>query len=172
MDPITVAMGLAQFAPAIIKWITGSDKAEDAAAKVVDIAKIVTGKDSPEDALNTMALDPAAQMQFRLAVMQNESEMDRLYLADTQNARERDIKLAQAGITNVRANVLAAIALGLVIVCLFIVVLESDLNEYAKGTLSLILGRALGWVEQLFSFEYGTTRTSKTKDDTISRLSK
>ncbi len=42
MDPISIAFGLAQFAPQIIKWITGSDKAADAAEKVVDIAEAVT----------------------------------------------------------------------------------------------------------------------------------
>lgn len=41
----------------------------------------------------------------------------------------------------------------------------------AKGAVTLILGRALGWVEQVFSFEFGTTRQSRVKDETISRSS-
>jgi hypothetical protein len=39
MDPITIGMALAQFAPSLIKIFTGSDKAADVAGKVVDIAK-------------------------------------------------------------------------------------------------------------------------------------
>ena len=34
MDIVTVAMGLAQFAPAVIRWITGSKNAEKVAAEV------------------------------------------------------------------------------------------------------------------------------------------
>ena len=82
----------------------------------------------------------------------------------------RDIELAKAGIVNHRANVMAAGALLLVLLCLAVVIWSSDANEFAKVTISLILGRALGWVDQLFSFEFGTTRASKTKDDTINRL--
>ena len=40
MDPITIAMGLAQFAPQIVKWISGSDKAAEAAATVVGTQKV------------------------------------------------------------------------------------------------------------------------------------
>jgi hypothetical protein len=45
----------------------------------------------------------------------------------------------------------------------------SDLNEYAKGIITLFVGRALGWIEQVFSFEFGTTRSSKQKDATIEK---
>ena len=34
MDPITIAMGLAQFAPQLVKWITGSDNAAAGAQKL------------------------------------------------------------------------------------------------------------------------------------------
>lgn len=55
--------------------------------------------------------------------------------------------------------------------CLAHAAWDSTMNEYAKGIITLILGRALGWVEQIFSFEFGTTRASKAKDDTINKLS-
>ncbi|QYF95594.1 hypothetical protein KY495_10835 [Massilia sp. PAMC28688] len=45
------------------------------------------------------------------------------------------------------------------------------MDDFAKATITLILGRSLGWIEQIFSFEFGTTRGSKSKDETISRLS-
>jgi hypothetical protein len=169
MNPILI--GLAQFAPAIIKWATGSDKAEEVASKVIDVAKTVTARDTPDAALAAIQADPALAIEFRKAVMANELEYDRMYLVDVQSARQRDINLAAAGMRNYRANVLAGMAILLVIVCLIVVVWMSDLNEYAKGTITLICGRALGWVEQIFSFEFGTTRSSKAKDDTISKLS-
>ena len=42
MDPITIAMGLSQFVPSIIKWISGSDKAADAATAPVDVVVDMT----------------------------------------------------------------------------------------------------------------------------------
>lgn len=63
------------------------------------------------------------------------------------------------------------VALLLVIVCLLIVVWNSNADDFAKATISLILDQSLGWVEQIFSFEFGANRDSKKKDDTINKLS-
>jgi hypothetical protein len=95
-----------------------------------------------------------------------------MYLADTQDARARDVHLTEAGHVNNRANVLAGGAVTLVIGCLLITVWASGMDDFAKATITLICGRALGWVEQVFSFEFGTTRANKTKDDTINKLTK
>lgn len=172
MDPFTIALTLAgQYAPGIIKYFSNSDTAASVAGKVIDIAKTVTGKGTPEEAAEAIKVDPALAIQFQTAVMQNDAELEKAYLADVQSARSRDVELAKAGIHNNRANVLAAAALLLVMICLLIVVWSSNADDFAKATISLILGRALGWVEQLFSFEFGTTRASKAKDDTISKLS-
>ncbi len=172
MDPITLAMGLAQIAPTVIKWITGNDKAADAAEKVIDIAKQVTGTDSGDLALTALRADPAVALEFRKAVMANEADLDKAYLADVQSARARDTEFIKAGFKNNRANVIAAAAFILVIACLVVLVARSDMTGEAKTGVSLILGRALGWVEQVFSFEFGTTRSSTKKDDTINNLTK
>lgn len=69
MDPITIAMGLAQFVPQIAKWITGSDKAEQIAQKAVDIAQAVTGKPSGDEAIKALQADPNLVLQYRKAVL-------------------------------------------------------------------------------------------------------
>jgi hypothetical protein len=161
----------AKYAPDIIRHFTNNETAATVAGQVIDIAQTVTGTKTPEAAEQALALNPELAMQFKMAVMANDAELQKAYLGDTQSARLRDIELAKAGIKNHRANVLAAAALLLVVVCLLIVVWSSGADDFAKATISLILGRALGWVEQLFSFEFGTTRASKAKDDTINRLS-
>jgi hypothetical protein len=138
---IPLAMELGQFVPGILKLLTGSDKVEEIAGKVVDVARAVTGIDDPKFAVEAIQADPAKMMEFQLAM----------------GAQQ--------------ADVLAGAALLLVIICLAVVVWNSGADDFAKATISLILGRALGWVEQLFSFEFGTTRASKAKDDTINRLS-
>ncbi len=172
MDPITIAMGLAQFAPGIIKLITGSDKAADVADKVIGVARAVTGTDSGPAALAAIQADPAKVLDFQQAMAAQQMELERMYLADTQDARARDVKLTEAGHINHRANVLAAGAVLLVIGCLLITVWASGMDDFAKATITLICGRALGWVEQVFSFEFGTTRANKTKDDTINKLTR
>lgn len=165
-------MGLAQFAPGIIKLITGSDKAAAVADHVVGIARSVTGAETGEAALEIVKADPAKVMEFQLAMSAQQQDLEQMYLADTQDARARDIKLIEAGHVNYRANMLAGGAVVLVVGCLLITVWASAMDDFAKATITLICGRALGWVEQVFSFEFGTTRANKTKDDTINKLSK
>lgn len=172
MLPVAAALSLAsQFAPSIVKYFTNSDTAGAVAEHVIGIANAVTGTQTPEDAVDALKLDPALALQFKTAVMASAADLEKAYLGDTQNARSRDVELAKVGIINYRANALAAVAVLLVLACLTIVVWRSDASEFAKATITLILGRSLGWVEQMFSFEYGTTRSNKIKDDTINKLS-
>lgn len=172
MDPITIAMGLAQFAPGIIKLLTGSNKAEAVAAQVVGIAQTVTGAGTPAQALQQIQADPVKVMEFQQAFAEREKELELAYLADVQSARNRDVELAKSGVVNHRANALAGGAGVLVIGCLLMTAWATEMDDFAKATITLICGRALGWVEQVFSFEFGTTRANKTKDDTINNLTK
>lgn len=167
---VPIAMQLAQYVPAFVQML-GGPKAGEVAGKVVEVARAVTGIDEPKFAVEAIQMDPAKAAEFQLAMGAQQADFERMYLGDTQSARARDVELGKAGIRNHRANVLAGAALLLVIVCLFIVIMNSGADDFAKATISLILGRALGWVEQLFSFEFGTTRANKTKDETISKLS-
>jgi hypothetical protein len=167
MDPISIAMGLSQFAPSIIRWITGSDKAADAAQKVVDVATSITGKPA-DQVIDALKADPALVLDFRKAVMANEIELDRMYLADVASARQRDVSLAAH---NYRADSMYVLAV-LLIAALVYVVLKSGLDEYAKGIITLVLGRFLGYLDNIYNFEFGTNRSSKVKDATIENLSR
>jgi hypothetical protein len=159
-------MGLSQFAPSIIRWITGSDKAADAAQKVVDVATSITGKPA-DQVIDALKADPSLVLDFRKAVMANELELDRMYLADVQSARTRDVALAAH---NYRADSMYVLAV-LLIAALVYVVLKSEIDEYAKGIITLVLGRFLGYLDNIYNFEFGTTRSSKVKDATIEKLS-
>jgi len=109
MDPISIAFGLAQFAPQIIRWITGSDKAADAAGAVVDIAETVTGRKG-SDALDALKADPALVLQFRQSVIAQEADLDKAYLADRADARKRDAVFISSGTRNYRADVMFFLA--------------------------------------------------------------
>lgn len=71
-----------------------------------------------------------------------------------------------------RVNVLIATAVSMVIVCVAVTVWMTVKDEFAKGILTLVLGRFLGYVDNIYNFEFGTTRSSAKKDDTIKELTK
>lgn len=172
MDPITIAMGLAQFAPGIIKWITGSDKAEAAATKVVEIAKAATGQPTGEGALTALRTDPALAIAFQQAVMANEAELDKAFLADRQNARGRDVSLAQVGRYNWRADVLAVLAVGGLVLCVYFIARDAELPERAVNAIMFVAGVLASAVRDVYGFEFGSSRSSQIKDGTIQNLTK
>lgn len=72
---------------------------------------------------------------------------------------------------NFRVNALASAAFIVVILCVAVTVFMTVEDEFAKGIITLVLGRFLGYVDNVYSFEFGTTRGAKTKDDVIMNLS-
>jgi hypothetical protein len=172
MDPITIAMGLAQFAPTLIKWITGSDKAEAAAGKVVEIAQAVTGTSSGDAALKAIQADPNLQLQFRQSVMSNETELDKAFLVDRQDARARDVAYVQAGRYNWRGDVLAILAVGGLVTCVYFVARDAGLPERAVNAIMFVAGVLASAVRDVYGFEFGSSRSSQTKDQTINNLTK
>lgn len=172
MDPLTIAMGLAQVAPSIIRWITGSDKAAEAATKVVDIAKQVTGLPTGDAALAAINTDPALALQFRQSIAANEVELDKAYLADRADARARDVAYVNAGRYNWRADVLALLAVGGLVLCVYFIARDSGLPERAVNAIMFVAGVLASAVRDVYGFEFGSSRSSHLKDQTIRELSK
>ena len=167
MDPVTIAFGLAQYAPSIIKWLSGSEKAEEAAQKVIDVARVVTGKQDASEAVVAIQADPAVLMQFRQAMAGIEADMDRAYLADRQNARGRDVAFVQAGRWNIRADLLALLSVTGLIVCVWFVARDSTLPERAVNAIMFVAGTLAACVRDVFAFEFGSSRGSRDKDALI-----
>lgn len=172
MDPLSIALGLAQFAPMVLRYFGVGEKNVQVAEKVIGIAKQVTGTSSPEEAL--AAIKASAELQVRLQekLMDNQQELDRLYYADVADARKRDTAFITAGKVNTRANWLAGLALLIVSGICAAVWMTPGIPEYQKGIATLVLGRFLGYIDQVFNFEFGTTRSSQKQQDTINALSK
>lgn len=171
MDPISIAFGLAQFAPQVIKWLTGSDKAAEAAGAVVEIAETVTGRKGA-DALDALKADPALVLQFRQSVIAQEADLDKAYLADRADARKRDAVFISSGSRNYRADFMFLLAVGMIAGLVWLVWKDPSINEYMKGIFTLVLGRFLGYLDNIYNFEFGSTRASKTKDATIENLTR
>lgn len=170
MDPITIAMGLAQFAPTLMRFFGVGEKNVTVAEKVIDMAVGVTGAPNGTEALDILRNNQAKAYEFQTLVLQNNTELEKLYLADTQNARARDIAITVAGGHNYRADTMYVLAVAIIAILVW-QVLKSELDEYAKGIITLVLGRFLGYLDNIYNFEFGTTRASKNKDETIKTLS-
>lgn len=90
MDPISIALGLAQFAPSLIKWMTGSDKAANIATKAIDIAKQVTGASTGDEALNVLKSSPDLAAKYAQAVLEQQLEFQKLAV---QNATDVNVTM-------------------------------------------------------------------------------
>lgn len=181
MDPITIAMGLAQFAPTIVKWISGSDKAAEAAATVVGIAQEVTGKGNGAEAFQAMKADPALVLQFRERLAGQEAELDKAFLADRADARRRDVALAQAGVRNRRADYMVLLdVIGLLASLAGMMGLGYVKAKYPDAVTEGVFGALLAQLSTLASyfglclrdahqFEFGSSRGSQEKSEILAR---
>ena len=109
-----------------------------------------------------------AEIEFTKFLEQNEITLVQLDTQNTSDARKRDMAL---GVHNYRADSMYILAV-ILLAGLVFVVLKSGLDEYAKGIITLVLGRFLGYLDNIYNFEFGSTRSNKTKDVTIENLSK
>lgn len=171
MEPISIAMGLAQFAPQIIRWLSGSDKAAEAAERVVQVAQAVTGKPAAE-ALAQITADPAALLHFRQRIAELEVQMDKDYLVDRQGARDRDVAIVQAGRSNRRADILAFLAVGALCFCVWLVAYQQNMPAGVREAIMFVAGVFAAAVRDVYGFEFGSSRGSKDKDELMVNLSR
>jgi hypothetical protein len=109
---------------------------------------------------------------LRLRIEENKIDLESFKeeVKDRGSARERDMEFIKRGVTNNRANVMFFLAVVMVGLLVWIVWKDQNINEYVKGIFTLVLGRFLGYLDNIYSFEFGTTRGSKEKDETIKQL--
>jgi hypothetical protein len=112
--------------------------------------------------------------EFLLDAAQKKAELElkefQIEVADRESARARDAEFMKAGTRNYRADVMFGLAVLLVGGLVWLVWRAPEINEYTKGIVTLVLGRFLGYLDNIYNFEFGTTRSSRTKDDTIANL--
>ena len=110
---------------------------------------------------------------LRLRMEDKKLDIDafRIEVDDRGSARSRDIAFVAAGIRNSRADLMFFLAVVMIGALVWVVWKDDTINEYTKGIFTLVLGRFLGYLDNIYNFEFGTTRGSKDKDDTIKNLS-
>lgn len=173
MAPL-IAAGVAlaaEFVPSLIRHFAG-DKAGEVAEKVVGAAQALTGAGTPDAAAEVLRTKPELALAFRKDMAELELETERAYLADRQNARNRDIELAKVGKLNWRADAMVVVAFAAVCVIAALLALGGiDGNTAAGGFLISVGGMFARNIGTAFDFEFGSSRGSKIKDETLSKLS-
>ena len=169
MDPITLALSLAaQFAPSLLRYFGAGEKPTAIAAKVIDIARSVTGAPDADAAIAALQADPARAQEFRLAVLRADGDLEALYLADRKDARARDVALAQAGYHNRRGDWMVALdAIGLIACLVAIVGFRGALSGEAVTLITTLASYFGLGLRDAHQFEFGSSRGSRDKDALI-----
>jgi hypothetical protein len=165
---LAAALGLAQFAPLISRWLGGS-QAQDVATKVLDIAQKITETADPLEAIQRLQDNTDMVIEFQKAVIDLETEL--ALAKDRQDARLRDMTLAKVGRSNIRADVMViAAALGLILCLACLGYYSEHLPGEAIGIISTIAGIFGACLKDAYTFEFGSSRGSREKDSTVAAM--
>ncbi len=163
---VGIALEIAKLAaPKLVGALTDDVQAPAIAERVVEMAQQVTGTATPQDALAKMQADPNLLLQMNIRAQEIEAELEKAYLADRASARDRDVKLAQAGVRNRRADFMVALDVVGLVVCLVVLSLyRKDVPGEVVGILGTIAGIFGACLRDAHQFEFGSSRGSKEKD--------
>lgn len=167
---LQAAISLAQFSPKIAKWLAGT-KAESISQKILEIAKEVTHSCSEQEAIDKIKSDKKMHQLFEKALMDSERKIELAIIRDKENARTRDIAILNSGRLNRRADIMVICAAIGLITCLGVICFyERDLPGEAVGIISTIAGIFGACLKDAYNFEFGSSRGSKEKDQTVANI--
>ena len=167
---IASALGLAQFAPVIAKWL-GGNQAEQMAEEVVQVARRVTGHEDPIQMMQLLRENSLLVAEFQKSMMEIEARQELAFLEDRQSARLRDVAFIQGGHKNTRADIMVISAAFGLVSCLGCLTLYSGhMPGEATGIISTIAGIFGACLKDAFAFEFGSSRGSKEKDSTVAAM--
>jgi Flp pilus assembly protein TadB len=167
---IQAVISLAQFAPFISKWV-GSSKIEQVANIVVEVAKRITNTKTESDAIEKLKHDSNLILSFQKALLDSEREIELAIIKDKESARSRDIAIINSGRRNKRADIMViSAAIGLILCLLSITLYQEHLPGEAVGIISTIAGIFGACLKDAYNFEFGSSRGSKEKDQTVASI--
>lgn len=167
--PIAAVLGLAQFAPSVLRFLGAGEKTAGVAEKVVGIAQAVTGTSSPDAALAAIEKNPELALAFKRAVLEADADLEKAFLADRQDARKRDVEIRKlSGGENRRQDVMIVLDVVGIIVCLAVLVFyRQQIPGEVVGLLGAIVGIFGAGLRDAHQFEFGSSRGSKEKDQAL-----
>jgi hypothetical protein len=164
------AYALAEFSPLLGRWL-GGEQGEKVAKHAVEVAQSLTGAKNPQDVLESLKKDPKLLLEFQHSLLRLDHELELASYKDREDARARDIAIAQAGRNNLRADIMViAAAFGLIACLLTMTLFRTSLPGEAVGIISTIAGIFGSCLKDAYAFEFGSSRGSKVKDGKLSAL--
>lgn len=161
---------LTQFTPVLAKWL-GGEQRETVAQKAIALAQSITGEKEMGTVVGSLKKDPKLLLKFQEAMIHMDHELELAAYKDREGARARDIALAQAGRSNLRADIMVvSAAFGLISCLLTITLYRTNLPGEAVGIISTIAGIFGSCLKDAYAFEFGSSRGSKVKDSKLSAL--
>lgn len=129
---------------------------------------------TPEQIMALKQADNDFALKMREFGYKEATELVAMEFADTASARARDTAIVTVtGKTNTRANaMLIATLAALVLLVIVMLIKDIDANTALGGIVILLIGKFSNAWDTAFQFEFGTTRSSKAKDNTITALTK
>lgn len=165
---LSLAYALGEFSPLISRWL-GGEESEKVAQKVVDVAATLTGERDPLKLLRKFKENPKTLAEFQKALLKMEHDLELSTYKDRENARLRDVALAQAGRSHLRADIMViSAAFGLISCLITITLYRMSLPGEAVGVISTIAGIFGACLKDAYAFEFGSSRGSKMKDNNLS----
>lgn len=139
-------------------------------AKTVEaVSEVLNSGRMTPDQISAVKL---AEIDFAKFLKDNELKLEEIAAKDRDSARVRDTAFVQAGRWNFRADLLALLAVGGLIVCVWFVARDSELPERAVNAIMFVAGVLAAAVRDVYNFEFGSSRGSKDKDEQIRTLTK
>lgn len=160
---------------ALAQAVLGDKATGDTTKDEAGIAAALSGGMTPELRTRILEAENAiklAAMQYADAEQAREVERLRIELADTQSARTRDAEFIKSGRYNLRADLLALLAVLGLIVCLWFIVNDPSLPERATNAIMFVAGVFASAMRDVFSFEFGSSRGSREKDHALADAAK
>ena len=130
---------------------------------------------TPEKALELKQIELDREEDLRAWALENRKldiEEFKEEVKDKGSARDRDSLFIRMGRHNYRGDIMFILAVLMIAGLVWLVWKDPSINEYMKGIFTLVLGRFLGYLDNIYNFEFGTTRNNRTKDATIEQLSR
>lgn len=167
---LQAALSLAQLSPKIARFFSGT-KAESISQKILEIAKEVTHSYSEEEAIQKIKSDKKMHLLFEKALLNSERAIELALIRDKENARSRDIAIINSGKRNRRADIMVVCAVIGLVTCLGVICFyENEMPGEAVGIISTISGIFGACLKDAYNFEFGSSRGSKEKDQTVANM--
>ena len=118
--------------------------------------------------MEAVKANPETALAFLQAQMSQEVQLEALVVDDRKDARARDKAFIAAGKWNFRADLMV---LGCVVALCFIVneIAGTAVKPEVLAIFNMAVGALLKMLGDAFSFEFGSSRGSKEKDDLLRR---